>query len=102
MHAPIDIPAAWRPGDVGTRWLRSLTEAEIEAVAAILPAVRGTPILDLTHRDVPLGAFAPVLADLTQELEHGIGFKTLRGLPAARFTPEENRLLFWAIGTHLG
>jgi hypothetical protein len=104
MWSAIDTKAAWRAGDlrISGAWLRHLTEAEIEAAASIVDAVRGKPMLELTHREVPLGALAPVLEDLTRELEHGIGFKTLRGLPATRFDAADNRLLFWAIGTHLG
>ncbi len=106
MHVPINIPAAWRAADVAAsgRWLRRLTDAQIDAVAAVVPAVRATgkPMLDLTRDDVPLGAFAAVLADMPRELEHGIGFMTLRGLPCDRFSVDDNRLLFWAIGTHLG
>ncbi len=106
MHTMIDTQAAWRAADVaaGNRWLRRLSCAEAEAVAAMLHAVQasGKPMLELTRDDVPLGAFAPVLQEVTHELEHGIGFKTVRGLPSARFSAEDNRLLFWAIGTHLG
>jgi hypothetical protein len=106
MHTPINTEAAWRAAEIaaGERWLHRLSEAETEAVATMLQAVRasGKPMLALTRHDVELGAFAPVLAALTAELEHGIGFKTLRGLPADRFSVEDNRLLFWAIGTHLG
>ena len=106
MHAPIENLAAWRAADVaaGGRWLRHLSAPEAEAVATMLQAVRTAdkPMLQLTRNDVPLGAFAPVLAEVTHELEHGIGFKTVRGLPSDRFGVEDNRLLFWAIGTHLG
>ncbi len=106
MRTPIQSQAAWRPAEVAAsqRWLRPLAGAEIEAAIAMLDSVRagGKPMLQLTRTDVPLGAFAPVLRELTQELEHGIGFKTLRGLPAGRFSAEDNRLLFWAIGCHLG
>jgi hypothetical protein len=106
MRASIDSPAAWRAAEVaaGGRWLRRLSEPEAEAVAAMLQAVRaaGKPMLELTRDDVPLGAFAPVLEEMTMELEHGIGFKTLRGLPSDRFSVEDNRLLFWALGCHLG
>ena len=106
MHAPIDSQAAWRAAGiaVGGRWLRRLTASETASVAAILPAVRATgkAMLELTRDDVPLGAFAAVLEEMTGQLEHGIGFMTLRGLPSDRFSAEDNRLLFWAIGTHLG
>jgi hypothetical protein len=101
---PIETPAAWRAADVGDRWLRVLTAAETGALAAMLDAVRaaGKPMLELTRNDVPLGAFAPVVAELNDALENGIGFMTLRGVPSDRFDADGNRLLFWALGTHLG
>jgi Taurine catabolism dioxygenase TauD, TfdA family len=106
MNAPIHSSAAWRAAEIAAsgRWLRRLTDREIEAVAAMLPAIRATgkPMLELVRDDVPLGAFAPVLDEMTRELEHGIGFMTLRGMPSDRFSAEDNRLLFWAIGCHLG
>lgn len=98
----IRTEAAWEAADMGDRWLRILTPAESDALAGMLEAVRGRPMLSITCDAVPLGAFAPVLQELTHQLEHGIGFMTLRGAPSHRFTPEENRLLFWALGTHLG
>jgi hypothetical protein len=76
------------------RWLRHLTEAEIAAAASALRIVEGKPLLELTRADVPLGALAAVLEEVTHELELGTGFKTLRGLPAARFSAEDNRRLF--------
>ncbi len=75
---------------------------EVDALVDMTNAVRGRPLLSLTCHDVPLGAFAPVLEELTHQLEHGIGFMTLRGMPSDRFSVEDNRLLFWALGTHLG
>ncbi|WP_428490431.1 TauD/TfdA family dioxygenase [Rhodopila sp.] len=105
-HSAIETPAAWRAAEVaaGGSWLRHLTAAEADAVTTMLQAVRATakPMLQLTRTDVPLGAFASVLAEVTDKLEQGIGFKTIRGLPADQFSADDNRLLFWAIGTHLG
>ncbi|WP_428487016.1 TauD/TfdA family dioxygenase [Rhodopila sp.] len=106
MRSPINHPSAWRAADIaaGGHWLRPLSGPEVDAVAAMLHSVRtgGKAMLELTPDDVPLGAFAPVLTELTDALEHGIGFRTLRGLPAERLSVDDNRLLFWAIGTHLG
>ena len=105
-HPLIHTPAAWRAADIAApaNWLRPLTDPETESLTTMLQAVKATgkPTLHLTRHDVPLGALAPVLHDLTHQLEHGIGFQTLRGFPADHLTPEDNRLLFWAIGTHLG
>src|SRR5262249_12785074 len=50
----------------------------------------------------PLPIFAATLADIGRELEDGRGLVLLRGLPVARYTEDELRLLFCGIGTHLG
>jgi hypothetical protein len=104
MHTSINSEAAWRSGDLakGERWLRPLDAAEIRDAIAIVDAVRGIPMLEMTRDHVPLGAFKRVLDDVTQELENGIGLKTVRGLPSDRLSVEDNRRLFWAIGAHLG
>jgi hypothetical protein len=101
---PILTPAAWRPADLGDRWLRVLTAAEAGSLAAMLEAARATgkTELDLDRADAPPGALAPVIAELNEQLENGIGFMTLRGAPSDRFSPEDNRLMFWALGLHLG
>ncbi|WP_418319398.1 TauD/TfdA family dioxygenase [Piscinibacter sakaiensis] len=36
------------------------------------------------------------------ELEDGLGFCVLRGLPADRYTKDDMRLLYWGMGLHLG
>lgn len=102
MHGPFDIKAAWQAADLDHTWLRVLIPEEAHALADMAKALRGRPMLSLTCHDVPLGAFAPVLEELTHQLEHGIGFMTLRGVPSDQFSAEDNRLLFWALGTHLG
>lgn len=103
-YVPIENDAAWLSHQVGDRWLRVLSTAEAEALAAMLAAVKATgkPMLDILPTDAPLGAFAPAVGELRQQLERGIGFMTLRGVPSARFTAEDNRLLFWSLATHLG
>ncbi|HVY18212.1 MAG TPA: TauD/TfdA family dioxygenase [Rhodopila sp.] len=103
-YAPIKTTAAWEAREVGDRWLRILAAEEQDALAAMLDVVKasGKPMLALTRHDVPLGAFAPVIRELRDQLEDGIGFMTLRGVPSDRFSVEDNRLLFWALATHLG
>jgi len=106
MHQTIQSPANWRPAQLAAsgKWLRTLTPGESDDVARMLDAViaTGKPMLEITRADAPLGSFAGALTDLVDELETGVGLKVLRGLPTDRFSLEENRLLFWAIGTHLG
>jgi hypothetical protein len=103
-HVRITTEAAWEAAQITDHWLRVLTGTEAGALADMLRAVKasGKPMLGLTRDDAPLGAFAPVVTELRRQLEQGIGFMTLRGVPSDRFSVEDNRLLFWALGTHLG
>ena len=98
--------ADWRAADLeaSDRWLRRLDPREIADVMRGFQAVKasGKPMLEITKDDVALGSFEGVLAEVENELENGIGFKVVRGLPVQQMSAEDNRLLFWSIGTHLG
>ena len=106
MIHPIRTAAAWRAKDLETsgRWLRPVTPAEVADLEAGFRRLKasGKPMLEVTREDFPLGAFAAVLAEAAQALEHGIGLRTLRCLPVRDHSVEDNRLLFWGLGTHLG
>ncbi|WP_338664748.1 TauD/TfdA family dioxygenase [Pararoseomonas sp. SCSIO 73927] len=98
--------ADWRPAGIvnSGRWLRQVAEEEAADLGAAVDALKagGKPMLDITRRDVALGRFAAVLGDARAVVEDGPGFIVLRGLPTAGRTPEENRLMAWAVGAHLG
>lgn len=106
MIQPIGGAAAWRPAqlEASGAWLRRLTAAEIVDLDSGFARLKagGKGMLEMTREDFPLGPFAAVLAEAAREMESGIGFRTLRGIPVERYSVEDARLLFWAIGTHLG
>jgi hypothetical protein len=106
MREPVISPAGWRAGDIDPngKWQRPLSVPERDDLLRMVDAVRNTgkPMLELTRDDAPLGRFGAVLDEMIRDLEHGPGFMLIRGLPTDRFSVEDNRLLFWAIGTHLG
>jgi hypothetical protein len=101
---PIAGPCAWRGADLGDDWIRPLPEgavAEIDAALATVKA-RGLAWRDVTRADFPLPGLATLLAEVGRELENGRGFVRLRGLPVARYDLDDQRRIFWGIGTHLG
>lgn len=106
MPQKIISRADWRPEELhqSGRWLRRLTEREAADLRAGLERLKasGRPMLEVTKADVQLGAFAAVLAAAEAEMEEGVGFLVLRGLPMAGHSVEDDRLLAWAIGAHLG
>jgi hypothetical protein len=84
------------------RWQRDLTAAEVDEIDR---ALRGLPLLpwrDVTADAFPLPGLRERLADVAQELEEGSGMVKLRGLPVERYSAEELRRIWFAIGCHLG
>ena len=87
-----------------SRWIQYFSGAELEAVERAINAAKqaGLGLGDLTKENFPLvelrGSFDRVLS----ELEDGLGFFVLRGLPAGKYTKDDMRLLYWGMGLHLG
>jgi hypothetical protein len=106
MPQPVVSAADWRAAALehSGRWLRRLEAAAIADLRAGFARLKASakPMLEITREDMPLGAFAAVLADAAQELETGTGVRVIRGLPMQDYSVEECRLLAWGIGTHLG
>lgn len=105
--APIGGPAAWRGGaELSARgfWPRRLTDAEIAGLEAALAAVkaagRQVPAIAREHFAIP--ALAPLLADLTEELERGAGVVRVSGLPVDRISKDDLRTLFWGLCANIG
>lgn len=103
---PIQGPFAWTGSEIaGTAaWQRSLDH---DAVAAIDAALEAFERLQLPWREVTPETFAlegldAFFDDLRDELEDGVGFVRVRGLPVERYTPEQLRVIFLAFGQHLG
>ncbi|MBO1074988.1 TauD/TfdA family dioxygenase [Roseomonas marmotae] len=98
--------ADWRAADIAAsdRWVRHVTPGEVKDLMQGFAALKasGKSLFEITREDVSIGSFAGALREAEQEMEEGIGFKVLRGLPVQSMSVEDNRLLFWAIGTHLG
>ena len=103
---PIQGPFAWTGSEIaGTpSWQRSLDQ---DAVAAIDAALEAFERLQLPWREATAETFGlegleAFFDDLRDELEDGVGFVRVRGLPVERYTPEQLRAIFLAIGQHVG
>ena len=99
-------PAAWLGPQMATRddWRQTLSAAQIDEIDAAMRALlaRAAPLAQLAADDFPLPTLGPQLAALREELLHGRGFALLRGLPVARYTPQQRAAIFLGIGAHLG
>jgi len=98
--------SAWRAADLEAEksWIVELapTEADEVARAARDVAQRGLRGGEFTRQDFPLPSFAPRLAGVLDELQHGRGIAVLRGLPVDAQDEEMAARIIWGIGTYLG
>jgi len=102
----INDPAGWEPEEIAATddWAYRLNADEIAEIRHAVDAVqrRGLAIVRMTSADFPLHNFAPVLADMRQELLEGRGFVYLRGLPVEQMSQEQAAIAYFGIGHHLG
>ena len=87
-----------------SRWIRCFSATELEAVDQAITAARQARLGlgELSKDNFPLPLLRPTFDRVLSELEDGLGFCVLRGLPAARYTKNDMRLLYWGMGLHLG
>ena len=83
MPQPVLTPANWRAAELEAsgRWLRRPDPAAIADLKSGFARLKasGKPMLEITREDMPLGAFAAVLAEAARELEAGCGVRVIRG-----------------------
>jgi len=53
-------------------------------------------------KKVSLNTCAAELAALLPEVQNGLGFRVLRGIPRDKYSDAECELLYWGIGVHIG
>jgi hypothetical protein len=99
-------PAAWLGSDLrnSDEWVYRLNEAEIAELERALASAKalGLELGDICRENFQLPTLEPVIHGWVNDLHHGRGFVLVRGFPAERYTEEENSIIYWGIGQHLG
>ena len=85
-----------------SQWIHHLTVAELEALDQALVSAQktGQTFETLTQENFPLAALRSTFDRVLQEIEEGLGFFVVRGLPAQKYTKDDLRLMYWGIGLH--
>lgn len=100
------VQRGWVAEDLNktSQWIHHLAPAEIESIDKALAHARTTGLTfeTLTRENFPLPAMQPTFDRVLEELEDGLGFFVLRGLPAGKYTKDDMRLMYWGIGLHMG
>jgi Taurine catabolism dioxygenase TauD, TfdA family len=103
---PIADACVWRGRDMAhsRRWVRDFTPPMLQEIDAALRGVQrdGLAWHDVTRAAFPLPLSAELLAETAEELENGSGMMKLRGLPVARYSEDELRIIWFGLGVNLG
>src|SRR5271166_4938015 len=101
---PLASRAGWYGEDLDPSgaWIRTLTDTHRAEIDAALDQVKHRPLFGFGRDDFPLSKTAALLAEMSDELESGLGAIRLRGLPVERYSDDDIRRIFWGLGRHLG
>jgi Taurine catabolism dioxygenase TauD, TfdA family len=105
-RSPLTGPAVWRGADIknSKRWIRDLPASAVAELDSALAHVKkkGLDWSQVTRADFPIDGLRPLLADIADELENGVGIMKLRGFPVERYGEDDLRRIYFGLGTHLG
>ena len=103
---PVSAPWVWTAADIANRndWIYRLDGNSISELNSALKIVkdRGLPMEKVEKSDFPLPSLSKVLGEISKQLENGLGFCLLKGLPIDRYNEDDLELIYWGIGTHIG
>ncbi len=103
-RTPLTGPSVWHGKDIknSSRWIRELTPDGVDELDAALKGLGGMPWQEITREDFYLPSLDELFDDIADELENGSGIVKLRGIPVDRYSEDDLRRLYFAIGTHIG
>ena len=103
---PVQELSAWRAAELAEdlSWQYRLSADEVTELDAATRAVcaRGLTDGQFGREDFPLPTLGPRIEALVDNVENGRGVSLLRGIPVARYTNAELRVLYWGFGVYAG
>ena len=103
---PLEGACVWHGRDLAksTAWVRDFTAGELAALDAALTQVRARGLTwhAIRPEDFPILALRPLLDEIAEALENGLGVFKLRGLPVDRYGEDDLRRLYFGLGVNLG
>jgi Taurine catabolism dioxygenase TauD, TfdA family len=94
----------WKGAEMGQngRWIKEFPAALLEQIDAAIGKAGGLDWRQVNRHNFPLPDAAAFLDDVREELENGCGMVKMRGLDVGRYSEEQLRRIWYAIGCHLG
>jgi len=96
---------AWLRGGISpANWLVPLPDEAAAELTAAVGALRcdPLPLLLLAPTHFALPACREVMARVGEKLRHGVGLAVVDRVPVERFSEDENRAVYWLLGSLLG
>jgi hypothetical protein len=106
MRQPLHGPFVWTGEELArsSAWRFALSEemaAEIDNAYTTFKH-RGGDWQQMQRQDFPLPRTRPLLDEIAETLENGLGLARLSGLPVARYSDDDLKTIWYGIGLHLG
>ncbi|MGI9415315.1 MAG: TauD/TfdA family dioxygenase, partial [Hyphomicrobiales bacterium] len=103
---PLTGRFAWAGADIAASnaWIRALDPGALATIDAALARFEstGAPWHAANRDTFPLAPLTPLFDDIRDELENGCGFVRLTGLPVERYSLDQLKTIYFALGEHLG
>lgn len=103
----LESPAAWKRKDIEKRiseWEFTLSQKEIEQLHRATEAAikNGSGLEAIRPGNFILGDIKTRIASWRKQIQTGVGFVVIKGLPIDGWSEEEITTCYWGLGHHLG
>lgn len=106
MSQSSDLQGAcvWKGAEISRsrRWIREFPATLLEQIDFAASRANGLDWRQINHRNFPLPGAQAFFDDVREELENGCGMVKIRGLDVGRYSEDQLRRIWYAIGCHLG
>ena len=104
---PVEGARVWRGPQIAARsdeWTYRFDEAEIAELDAAIAGVESNEldILQIRRESFALPQLGNTLRKIQDDLQHGVGFAVIRGIPVERYSIRQSAIAYFGIGSHLG
>ena len=104
---PVECARVWTGPEMAERsdeWTVRLDAQAIEELDAAVRGIRdrGLDLLDISRDVFALPRLGDTLRKILADLQHGVGFALIRGIPVERYDLREAATAYFGIGAHFG
>ncbi len=101
---PLAGACVWSGAEMrnSTRWVREFPQAVLDAIDAAVAKAGDLDWKRINRSNFLLPGIEAFFDDVREELENGSGMVQMRGLPVARYSPQQLRQIWFGLGCHVG